>query len=189
MVLGGHSSGRQSVDQRPCCRSEDADGFDGGNEDQVGQVAREAVAPFDRPDGPIVDGPYQVQYDLQRLMQDLVGIVRTEEEIVRAIDGIGRLWERARTVRVYGNREYNNGWHTALDLPNLLTVAESIAKSAIERRESRGGHFRDDYPSKVDEFSKFNHVVRKGEDGRMQVSRRPLSEMPSALKKIIEDNQ
>lgn len=159
------------------------------NEDQVGQVAREAVEPFDRPDEPIADGPYQVQYDLQKLMQDLVGIVRTEEEIVQAIDGIGRLWERARTVRVYGNREYNNGWHTALDLPNLLTVAESIAKSAIERRESRGGHFRDDYPSKADEFSKFNHVVRKDEDGRMQVSRRPLSEMPSALKKIIEDNQ
>ena len=159
------------------------------NEDQVGQVAREAVAPFDRPDGPIADGPYQVQYDLQRLMQDLVGIVRTEEEIVRAIDGIGRLWERARNVRVYGNREYNNGWHTALDLQNLLTVAESIAKSAVERKESRGGHFRDDYPSKVDEFSKFNHVVRKGEDGRMQVSRRPLPEIPSALKKIIEDNQ
>ena len=159
------------------------------NEDQVGQMAHEAVAPFDRPDESIADGPYQVQYDLQKLMQDLVGIVRTEKEIVRAIDGIGRLWERARNVRVYGNREYNNGWHTALDLPNLLTVAESIAKSAIERRESRGGHFRDDYPSKVDEFSKFNHVVRKGEDGRMQVSRRPLSEMPSALKKIIEDNQ
>lgn len=159
------------------------------NEDQVGQVAREAVEPFDRPDEPIADGPYQVQYDLQKLMQDLVGIVRTEKEIVRAIDGIGRLWERARNVHVYGNREYNNGWHTALDLPNLLIVAESIAKSAIERRESRGGHFRDDYPSKVDEFSKFNHVVRKGKDGRMQVSRRPLSEMPSALKKIIEDNQ
>lgn len=159
------------------------------NEDQVGQVAREAVEPFDRPDEPIADGPYQVQYDLQKLMQDLVGIVRTEKEIVRAIDGIGRLWERARNVHVYGNREYNNGWHTALDLPNLLIVAESIAKSAIERRESRGGHFRDDYPSKVDEFSKFNHVVRKSKDGRMQVSRRPLSEMPSALKKIIEDNQ
>lgn len=159
------------------------------NEDQVGQVARDAVAPFDRPDGPIADGPYQVQYDLQKLMQDLVGIVRTEEEIVRAIDGIGRLWERARNVRVYGNREYNNGWHTALDLQNLLTVAESIAKSAVERKESRGGHFRDDYPSKVDEFSKFNHVVRKGEDGRMQVSRRPLPEIPSELKKIIEDNQ
>ena len=159
------------------------------NEDQVGQVAREAVAPFDRPDGPIADGPYQVQYDLQKLMQDLVGIVRTEEEIVRAIDGIGRLWERAGNVRVYGNREYNNGWHTALDLQNLLTVAESIAKSAVERKESRGGHFRDDYPSKVDEFSKFNHVVRKGEDGRMQVSRRPLPQIPSELKKIIEDNQ
>ena len=72
-----------------------------------------------------------------------------------------QLWKRARRVGVAGNREYNPGWHTALDLQNLLTVSEAIARSALERKESRGGHFRDDYPGKDDAYGKFNIVVRK----------------------------
>ena len=81
-------------------------------------------------------------------MQELVGIVRSEDEMERALEGIGQLWERAAKTAVYGHREYNPGWHTALDLKHLLTVSEAIARSAIDRKESRGGHFREDFPDK-----------------------------------------
>jgi succinate dehydrogenase / fumarate reductase flavoprotein subunit len=90
---------------------------------------------------------------------------------------------------VSGNREYNPGWHTALDLHNLLTVSEAVARAALERRESRGAHFRDDYPAKDNEFSKFNIVVRKARDGSMQVTREPLPAMTPELAKIIEEMQ
>ena len=86
-----------------------------------------------------------------------------------------------------GNREYNPGWHTALDLHNLLTVSEAITRSAIERKESRGAQFREDYPAKDPAFGKINMLVRKGGDGAMQVSREPIPEMPAELKQIIEE--
>jgi len=130
-----------------------------------------------------------VQYALQEMMQDLVGIVRTEGEMQRALEGLGPLRERANRVGVGGHREYNPGWHAALDLHNLLTVSEAITRSALERRESRGGHFREDYPAKEANFSAFNFVVRKGRDGRMEVSRAPIPEMPEELKRIIEEMQ
>ncbi|HEX2094615.1 MAG TPA: fumarate reductase/succinate dehydrogenase flavoprotein subunit [Longimicrobiaceae bacterium] len=153
----------------------------------VEEAARRALEPFDRGAGG--EGPYQVQYDLQEMMQDLVGIVRRGEEMERALDGISRLWERAARVGVVGNREYNPGWHTALDLPNLLTVSEAIARSALERKESRGGHFRDDYPEKDPEYGTFNILVRRGPDGEMQITREPVAEMPAELKQIIEENR
>jgi succinate dehydrogenase / fumarate reductase flavoprotein subunit len=92
-------------------------------------------------------------------------------------------------VAVTGNREYNPGWHTALDLPNLLTVAEAVARSALERKESRGGHFRDDFPDKDSAYAKFNILVRKGPNGEMQVSRETLPDMRADLKQIIEENK
>ena len=128
-----------------------------------------------------------MQYALQETMQDLVGIVRREEEMTRALGEIARLRERADGVAVGGNREYNPGWHTALDLRNLLTVSEAIARAALERRESRGGHFRDDYPEKDPAYGKFNIVVRKGESGEMVVERRTIPEMPEELKAVIEE--
>jgi succinate dehydrogenase / fumarate reductase flavoprotein subunit len=88
---------------------------------------------------------------------------------------------------VGGHREYNPGWHAALDLPNLLTVSEAITRAAIERRESRGGHFREDFPNKEPDFGTFNFIVRKGRDGEMEVSRRPIPDMPDELKRIIEE--
>jgi succinate dehydrogenase / fumarate reductase flavoprotein subunit len=90
-------------------------------------------------------------------------------------------------VAVRGNREYNPGWHTALDLKNLLTVSEAIARSAIERKESRGGHFRDDHPEKDPAYGSFNFIVQKGDDGEMQVSRAPIPPMPAHLKDVIEE--
>src|SRR5258708_7812542 len=120
------------------------------------------------------------------MMQDLVGIVRNEPEMRRALDGLLALRDRARRVGVGGHREYNPGWHAALDLPNLLTVSEAITRSAIERRESRGGHFRDDFPGKDARFGTFNIVVPKGRDG-MEVLRAPIPAMPDELRAIIEE--
>ncbi|HEV2148169.1 MAG TPA: fumarate reductase/succinate dehydrogenase flavoprotein subunit [Longimicrobiaceae bacterium] len=151
------------------------------------EAARRALEPFDR--GASGEGPYQVQYDLQEMMQELVGIVRREEEMERALEGIAELWERAARVGVAGNREYNPGWHTALDLPNLLTVSEAVARSALERKESRGGHFRDDYPDKDPAYGSFNVLVQKGPDGEMRITREPIREMPAELKQIIEENR
>jgi len=156
--------------------------------DAVDEAARAALEPFERA-ATSVEGPYQVQYALQETMQELVGIVRRDDEMRRALEGIATLRERAEGVAVTGNREYNPGWHTALDLSNLLTVAEAITRSAMERRESRGGHFRDDHPAKDAAYENFNIVVRRGDDGQMQLGREPISEMRPDLRQIIEDNK
>jgi succinate dehydrogenase flavoprotein subunit len=152
---------------------------------QVDEAAQWALQPFER--GGPGEGPYQVQYALQKMMQDLVGIVRNEAEMQRALEGLAPLRERARQVGIGGHREYNPGWHAALDLHSLLTVSEAITRSAIERRESRGGHFRDDYPDKDAAHATFNIVVRKNADGRMDISRAPIPEMPGELKQVIEE--
>jgi len=154
---------------------------------QADAIVRTALEPFDRREGG--EGPYQVEHDLQTMMQELVGIVRREDEIRRAIEGLKALQERARKVSVTGNREYNPGWHTALDLQNLLTVSEIVARAALERKESRGGHFRDDFPEKDPAYGKFNIVVKRGPNGEMQVVREPIPEMRDDLKRIIEENK
>src|SRR5439155_20853618 len=145
----------------------------------VDEAARGAVEPFER--GADGEGPYQVQYSLQEMMQDLVGIVRNEPEMKRALEGLKGLRERATRVGVAGHREYYPGWHAALDLGNLLLVSEAVTRSAIERRESRGGHFRDDHPDKDPAFATFNIIVKKQPDGAMAVSRVPIPEMPAEL--------
>jgi succinate dehydrogenase / fumarate reductase flavoprotein subunit len=154
---------------------------------QADEAARRALEPFER--GSSGEGPYQVQYALQETMQDFVGIVRNEPEMRKALGVIGELRERASKVGVGGHREYNPGWHAWLDLHNLTTVSEAITRSALERKESRGGHFRDDHPDKDPQFATFNFVVRKGRNGEMEVSRAPIPPMPDELKRIIEDMQ
>jgi succinate dehydrogenase / fumarate reductase flavoprotein subunit len=154
------------------------------NPAEVDAAARRAVQPFENP-GP--ESPYQTQFDLQDMMQDLVGIVRREEEMQRALDGIGQLKQRAERASVTGNREYNAGWHTAVDLHNLLAVSEMIALAALERKESRGAHFRDDYPAKDENYGKFNILVRKSTGGEMNISREPIRELPADLKAIVEE--
>jgi succinate dehydrogenase / fumarate reductase flavoprotein subunit len=152
----------------------------------VEQAMKAALEPFERAGG---EGPYQVQHELQSMMQDLVGIVRTGPEMERALEGLARLKARAQRVGVPGNREYNPGWHTALDLDNLLIVSEAITRAAIERRESRGGHFRDDCPDKDPACARFNIVIRKGSDGRMELTREPIREMPPELTRVIEEQK
>ena len=135
-----------------------------------------ALAPFERAaTAGDAEAPYKIQYELQDLMQDNVGIVRNEADIRKALEGIQGLKARAAKVASVGNREYNPGWHTALDLASLLACAEAIATSALERKESRGGHFREDYPDKDPNFSTFNHVVRKGAGGRPELRRETIS--------------
>jgi succinate dehydrogenase / fumarate reductase flavoprotein subunit len=155
------------------------------DDDQLRKAAEWALAPFERSDG--AEGPYVIQQDLQEMMQDLVGIVRREVEMQRALEGLAVLRHRAARAKVTGNREYNPGWHTALDLHFLLTVSEAITRAGIARKESRGGHFRDDYPDKVQRLGKVNLVVRKGSDGEMELEEVPIPDMPAELKHIIEE--
>jgi succinate dehydrogenase / fumarate reductase, flavoprotein subunit len=151
---------------------------------KVETVAREALAPFGRNSS---ESPYQVQKDLQDTMQDLVGIVRNEGEMREALEKIGDFKKRAENAVATGNREYNPGWHAALDLKNLLTVSEAIARAALERKESRGAQFRDDYPEKNEQFAKVNTMIAKATDGSMQVRLEPLPEMPDYLRQVIEE--
>src|SRR5262249_25541619 len=158
--------------------------------DEVDAAARAALAPFERgAAGGDGEGPYKIQYALQKVMQDNVGIVRNQVDMREALIAIGELKERADKVAVVGNREYNPGWHTALDLQNLLTVSEVITMSALERTESRGGHFREDHPDKDPAQSKFNLVVAKGADGRPHLRRQSIAEVTAELKQIIEENK
>jgi succinate dehydrogenase / fumarate reductase flavoprotein subunit len=156
------------------------------DERQVDAAAARALEPFERRDG--AENPFAIQQDLQGMMQDLVGIVRDEREMQQALAGLEDLKERAARAVVTGHREYNTGWHTAQDLGNLLVVSEAITRSALERQESRGGHFRQDYPGKDPAFATFNIAVQRGADGGMQVSRVPIPPMPQELRDIIEEN-
>lgn len=145
---------------------------------------KSALLPFDSGG---TENPYSVQHTLQDVMQELVGIVRREEEMVQALDRIRELKAASERVSVDGNREYNNGWHTALDVRNLVAVSEMVARSALERKESRGAHFRDDFPSKDEAYGKFNIVVRKGAGGEMLFAREPMAPMRDDLKQVVEE--
>jgi succinate dehydrogenase / fumarate reductase flavoprotein subunit len=149
----------------------------------VDAYAREMLAPFESKGA---ENPYAIHADLQQCMQDLVGIIRVEPELLQALEVIQKLKARARNVKVEGNRQYNPGWHTALDLHSLLTFAEAATLAAIDRKESRGGHTRDDYPNTDPKFAKLNIVIRKT-NGGMALSHEPLPEMPQDLKALLEE--
>jgi succinate dehydrogenase / fumarate reductase flavoprotein subunit len=151
------------------------------------RAIQEALAPFDR--GATGENPYKVQSDLQDTMQALVGIVRTESEMQEALTRIEGFKQRTARVGVSGHRDYHAGWHTAIDLRNLLAVSEAVARSAIERKESRGGHFRDDYPDKVANYATFNIMVKQAGGGAMQLARVPLPPIPDHLKEVIEEQK
>jgi succinate dehydrogenase / fumarate reductase, flavoprotein subunit len=158
-------------------------------DDQVKALMQDSLSPFDHGIEGAGESPYAIQSDLQQIMQDYVGIVRTHDEMERALHGIDLLKGRARHAAAQGHREYNPGWHTALDLRNLLTVAEAVTRCAIERRESRGAQFRDDYPTKTDEGATYNTAVRRGPDGSMQLRRIPVTPMREDLKQVVESQK
>ena len=152
---------------------------------QVEQAIGSALAPFER--GQQGENPYLVQYDLQDSMQELVGIVRLDGEMRQALEVIAKLRTRADQAGIAGNRQYNNGWHTAMDLDPMLIVSEAVTRAAILRTESRGAQFREDYPDKDPEWGKYNIVARRGAGGEMIVEKRPLAPMPEELGKIIKE--
>ncbi len=156
------------------------------NEAEADAAVREALAPFDRPSNG-ASGAFQIQHELQDFMQDLVGIVRNEADMQQALGRIHELSTKSRQVAVSGHRGYNPGWHTALDLRCMLIVSEAVTRAALERKESRGAQFREDYPEKSAEYAKFNIVVRKGGNGRMELTRRPIPPLPAELAAIIEE--
>jgi len=155
------------------------------DEAQAQADAKAALEPFER--GPAGENPYQIQYDLQESMQDLVGIVRTEGEMQQALGVIAQLRGRAAGAGIAGHRQYNNGWHTSMDLVNMLDVSEAITRAALLRKESRGAQFREDFPNKDAEWGRHNIVVRRGGGGEMLVEKRPVQTVPAELKKIIEE--
>jgi len=157
------------------------------NDAQVEAAYKEAVEPFERPAGGGTEGPYQVQYDLQNMMQANVGIVRLQNEMESALDGIQKLKARAAKVAVQGHLEYNPGWHTAIDLKHLLTISEAITLCAMDRKESRGGHFREDFPDKDPAAAKYNNVVAKAADGSMKLRREAIPPLREDLKQVIEE--
>ncbi|WP_198679389.1 fumarate reductase/succinate dehydrogenase flavoprotein subunit [Thermomonospora amylolytica] len=154
--------------------------------EEIERAAAEALAPFEREGG---ESPYAVHAELQQTMNDLVGIIRKEEELVQALEALDKLRARVANVSVQGGHGYNPGWHLALDLRNMLLVSECIAKAALERTESRGGHTRDDYPEMSAEWRKVNLVCRlvgDPDDPRVEIRRQPMEPMREDLLALFD---
>ena len=154
------------------------------NEADASAVVSELMAHFEREGD---ENPYTVQMDLQETMHELVGIIRTQSELERAEVKLAEFKERASRTGVEGNRYYNPGWHLAMDLRSLLTVAEATCRAALLRQESRGGHTREDFPAPDPEWGRVNVVVRQASDGSMQIQKEPLPQMPDDLRKLFEE--
>jgi len=156
---------------------------------EIDDAITEALAPFDRTDG---ENPYQLHEELQDTMQSLVGIIRTGEELERALEQLDVLRDRASNVAIGGGRSYNPGWNLATDLPAMLTVSRLVTLGARDRKESRGGHTREDFPSPDPEFAKVNLVQRQpsggGVGGDIKIGPEPILEMPPELKSLFEEN-
>jgi succinate dehydrogenase / fumarate reductase, flavoprotein subunit len=157
------------------------------NQKQVDELAASALAPFERASKKGTKNPFELQSTLQEMMQDQVGIVRNGKELEDAVQKIAALQEEAKQVGCDGNRGYNPGWHTALEIYHMLTIAEAIAKAANERKESRGGHFREDFPDKSNQFGQINTCIKKNAAGRMELSTIPKAKISADLQQIIDE--
>jgi len=148
----------------------------------VDAAVEEALAPFTRTDG---ESPYEVHAELQQTMNDLVGIIRREQEMKDALAALEKFKERAKTLSVPGERAYNPGWHYAQDLRNMLLVAECIAMAALERQESRGGHTREDYPEMSSEWRKVNLILSLNGD-KIEMVHQPFPVVREDLLALFE---
>src|SRR3954451_1278033 len=153
------------------------------SDEALDAAGREALAPLERQGG---ENPYTIHAELQQTMNDLVGIIRKGAEIQKALDTIAMLKTRIQNLSVEGKRRYNPGWHLALDLPNMLTVSERIAKGALERQESRGGHTRDDFPTPTPEWGALN-LICSDDKGSVALTRQALPKMPDDLAAFFEE--
>jgi succinate dehydrogenase / fumarate reductase, flavoprotein subunit len=149
---------------------------------------RVAISPFEPPDADNVENPYALHQELQQTMNDLVGIIRKAEEIEAALGKLAVLKQRVRKVRAEGDRQFNPGWHLALDLRNMLAVSECVARAALLRQESRGGHTRDDYPKMEAEWRQKN-LICSAKDDRIDVAEQPLTSMREDLLKLFERDE
>jgi succinate dehydrogenase / fumarate reductase flavoprotein subunit len=159
----------------------------GFNQAEVDEAIREALAPFEKTEG---ENPYDIQRDLQEMMQKNVGIIRTASEIDEALVQLDGFAERLRNIAVKGGRAYNPGWNLATDLPSMITVCKCTALGARDRKESRGGHTREDFPKADSEFGTFNfaHSTNGGNwDSPITTERSPLLVMPDELKSLLEE--
>jgi succinate dehydrogenase / fumarate reductase flavoprotein subunit len=181
LLVFGRRAGRYAAEHALGSRTEPA--IDGA---EVDRLTADAIEPFSHEAG---HSPYEVQRDLQETMHTLVGIIRTADELDRALVEIAALKERAAHISVEGNRYYNPGWHLALDLDPMLTVSECITRAALEREESRGGHTREDFPGPTAEFGRVNVVIRRTPDGELSVTREPLPQMPDELRTLFEETK
>ena len=152
----------------------------------MGEVDERAALMMNPLEGDGRENPYTIHSDLRLLMQNQVGIIRTEDELQDALVKIGTLKERMTRVKSGGDTRYNPGWHLSLDLEHMLNIAEVVTRAAIERKESRGGHTRDDYPNPSAEFGKVNVVDRLGPNG-IEVRQEPLPQMPAELQALFAD--
>jgi succinate dehydrogenase / fumarate reductase flavoprotein subunit len=154
---------------------------------QLKEISEWALSPFEKGSSAGSENPFQIQTELQDEMQKLVGIVRTEAELTEAIQKIKAFKARISKAGCSGNRAYNPGWHTAIELKHMITVAEAIAKAALERKESRGGHFREDFQQKSEAFGKVNISIRKSSDGDMEITQIPKLKVRDDLQQIIDE--
>ncbi|HET6625356.1 MAG TPA: fumarate reductase/succinate dehydrogenase flavoprotein subunit [Nocardioidaceae bacterium] len=156
-------------------------------DDEVKRAAETALAPFANQELEGAENPYTIQKELQTVMQRLVGIIRKADELRESLAEIEKLKQRAKKLVVEGHRQYNPGWHLALDLTNMLIVSECIAKAALEREESRGGHTREDFPGPDPKWGEVNLVLTlPGET--VELKHQPLPQMPDDLKTLFEES-
>ncbi|MBO0815959.1 MAG: fumarate reductase/succinate dehydrogenase flavoprotein subunit [Actinobacteria bacterium] len=152
---------------------------------ELAQAQAEALAPLERPAG---ENPYAVHDELRQTMSDLVGIIRREDEIKTALTDLEGLRGRAANVKAEGGRAYNPGWHLALDLRNMMLIAECVAQAALERQESRGGHTRDDFPQMSPEWRRVN-LICSLDDDRITLKRQPMAPMRADLMALFERDE
>lgn len=153
---------------------------------QIAQATKELEAPFERADNPNAEGPYAIHRDLQDVMQHKVGIIRNEADLTSAIEDLKALKARAEKVSIEGSRQFNPGWHLCKDLKNMIMISEAVARSALQRKESRGGHTRDDFPKYDAHWESVNSVASKNSDGSMTIATVPKTEMPPELSKYFK---
>jgi succinate dehydrogenase / fumarate reductase, flavoprotein subunit len=165
------------------------------HDEEVSSAASSALAPFEGGSGDGHENPYALHQELQQTMNDLVGIIRREDEMVEALERLTKLKERAAGVVVEGHRQFNPGWHLALDLRNMLLVSECVARAALERQESRGGHTRDDYTDASPEWRRINVVcelagpLNEAGIGDVTIRRQPLPDLPPELLGLFERDE